>query len=518
MGPSWRQFVSLGYLAIGLVALTGPAAADKSLVEQGAYLARAGDCEACHTAPGGRPYAGGAPINSPFGKIYPPNITSDKEAGIGGWSDDDFYRAMHEGVNKDKEYLYPAFPYQWFTKMTRQDVLALKAYLDTVPPVSIASKPTHLMFPFDVRSGLGIWNQAFFKPGEFKPDPAKSAQWNRGAYLVEGPGHCGDCHTPKNAAMAPENSQAFAGGNIDYWYAPNITSDPTRGIGKWSQDDVVKYLKTGMSPDKGVVVGPMAQVVNESMKYLSDEDIQAIAAYIKDLPPLADYKPDRPSEMSGAHRPGEEVYLNNCASCHQLNGQGRPGAIPALAGNSLVTAKGPENVVRVILQGRLAAGTYAPMPAVGNDLSDQEIADVTDYVRTAWSNAAPVIEQTSLVGSIRGQTVTGLAGIGAREVNGDPCEVEPQYHVVTISDPQHLLDQSLASMTDENMEETIPSLISRVHQISPNLAQADVVNGLSLAYCRLQSRDPGFNQPKGRARLDRFNYLVYGELTAGGHG
>ena len=518
MNRGGTRAIMVGVVLAALEATAAAAVADRSVVEQGAYLARAGDCEACHTAPGGKPYAGGPPLNSSFGRIYAPNITPDREAGIGAWNDDDFYRALHEGVGKHGEYLYPAFPYQWFTKMTRQDVLAIKAYLNTIPPVNVASKPTQLMFPFDVRSGLGLWNQAYFRPGEFKPDPGKSAQWNRGAYLVEGPGHCGDCHTPKNAAMAPETAKAFSGGNIDYWYAPDITSDPTRGIGKWSEDDIVKYLKTGVAPDRGVVVGSMAQVVNESLTYLSDDDLRAIAAYLKSLPPIADYKPDRPSEMGGAHAPGETVYLNNCASCHQLNGEGRPGSIPALAGNSVVTAKGPENVIRVILQGRLATGTYAPMPALGSSMSDQEIADVTDYVRTAWKNAAPVINQTGLVGDIRAETVTGLSGAGAREMNGDPCAVGSENHVVAISDPQRQLDQSLASMTDENMRETIPGLLARVRQLSPDLSQADVVNSLSLAYCRVQSQGGALRDEKGRARLSRFSLLVYGELASGGRG
>jgi mono/diheme cytochrome c family protein len=424
---------------------------------------------------------------------------------------------MHEGVGKHGEYLYPAFPYLWFTKLSRPDVLAIKAYLDTVPPVNVASKPNRLMFPFDVRSGLALWNQAYFKAGEFRPNPQKSAQWNRGAYLVEGPGHCSDCHTPKNAAMAPEDGKAFSGGNIDYWYAPNITSDPKRGIGRWSEDDVVKYLKTGIAPDKGVVVGPMAQVVSESMAHLTDEDVRAIAVYLKDLPPIADYKPDRPTDMAGAHAPGEAVYVTNCASCHQLDGRGRPGSIPALAGNSTITAKGPENVIRVILQGHIATGTFAPMPGFAENLSDQEIADVTDYVRNSWSNAAPVISKTGLVGDIRAETVSTLSGAGAREIDDNPCTMGPEApHVFTISDPQRQIDQALASMTDETMLDTIPSLITRVRQLYPDLSQSEIENGLALSYCRLQSRNSDFQKPKGRTRLDRFNLLVYGELAASG--
>ena len=229
-----------------------------------------------------------------------PNLTPDPVHGIGAWSDDEFYRAMHEGVGRQGQYLYPAFPYQWFTKVTRDDVLAIRAFLKTVAPSSEPSKPNRLMFPFDIRAGLGPWNALYFHPGGFKPDPGKSEAWNRGAYLVEGLGHCGDCHTPKGLAMEPENSKAFSGGSIDNWYAPNITSDPAQGIGRWSEEELVQYFKTGTARGKGVVVGPMAQVVHDSLAHLSDSDLQAIAAYVKSIPPLASYKPDRPQRRTRA--------------------------------------------------------------------------------------------------------------------------------------------------------------------------------------------------------------------------
>ena len=248
-----------GVVGAILVAWATAAAAegsDPALVQRGAYLARAGDCEACHTTPGGAPYAGGAALHSPYGPIYPPNITPDKKNGIGAWSDDQFYRALHEGIDDQGHNLYPAFPYQWFTKVTRDDVLAIRAFLNTVPPSSEPSKKQGLMFPFDIRAGLAPWNALFFHPGAFKPDPSKGDQWNRGAYLVEGLGHCGDCHTPKGVAMEPETSKRFSGGEIDDWYAPNITSDPVHGIGGWSEDDLVQYLKTGATARGRVQAAP----------------------------------------------------------------------------------------------------------------------------------------------------------------------------------------------------------------------------------------------------------------------
>jgi mono/diheme cytochrome c family protein len=492
---------------------SGPS--DSVLVERGAYLARAGDCEACHTKPGGAPYAGGAAITSPFGPLYAPNLTPDAVQGIGAWSDDDFYRAMHEGVGRQGQRLYPAFPYQWFTKVTRDDVLAIRAFLKTVAPSSEHSKPNRLMFPFDIRAGLGPWNALYFHQGEFKEDSAKPAAWNRGAYLVEGLGHCSDCHTPKGVAMEPQNSKAYSGGAIDNWYAPNITSDPAQGIGRWSEEELVQYFKTGATRGKGVVVGPMAQVVHDSLSHLSDSDLQAIAAYVKSIPPLATYKADRPSGEVGPHPSGENVYIEHCSFCHQLDGRGRAGAVPALAGNGAVQAKGPEDVIRVILGGHLATGTFAPMPAVGAGMTDQEIADVTDYVRTAWSNAAPVIQKTGLVGDIRAKTISGLAGPGARDENNDPCQIgQNSTPVPSIDDPQ--INKTLASMSPESMLSAIPTLIARVKEHSPDKPQADIINGLMLAYCRIEARTPEFLKPGGRDQLNRFGQLVYGELASKG--
>ena len=507
--------LSAGAAILALTALSAPAAADAGPIERGEYLAKAGDCVACHSAPGGAPYAGGGAINSPFGRLYAPNITPDKINGIGAWTDDEFYRAMHEGRGRNGEFLYPAFPYQWFTKISREDVNAIRAYLQTVPPSSAPSKPTRLAFPFNVREGLGAWNDLYFKPGAYTPDASKSDQWNRGAYLVEGLGHCGDCHTPKGIAMQPVPARAFSGGQIDDWYAPNITSDSTRGIGRWSEDDLVQYLKTGTAPGKGVAVGPMAQVVHDSLSQLTDSDLHAIAAYLKSIPPISDYQAQRPTGELGPNASGASVYLDHCASCHQVNGQGLKGAVPALAGNDVVRANGPEDVIRVILGGRLATESFAPMPAMGADMTDQEIADVTDYVRTAWSNAAPVINQTGLVGAIRAKTVSTVSGLGAIEEQNDPCRTsEYDRAIPTIDDPDVV--RALTAMNAETMQPTAQTLIARVRRVSPQLSQADIVNGLTLAYCKIEAHTASFREPHGRVLLNRFSLLVYSELASGG--
>ena len=262
-----------------------------------------------------------------LGRSIAPNITPDKTNGIGAWSDDEFYRAMHEGIGKHGEYLYPAFPYQWFTKVTREDVDAIRAYLQTVPPSSAPSKPTRLMFPFNIREGIGAWNDLYFKPGAFAPDASKSDEWNRGAYLVEGLGHCGDCHTPKGIAMQPETSKAFSGGAIDDWYAPNITSDVRSAASDAGPRRIsCNILKTGAAPGKGVLVGPMAQVVHDSLSHLTDEDLHAIAAYLKTIPPISDYKARAADRRDRAARLGRERLsrpLRRVPSGQRTGHQGR---------------------------------------------------------------------------------------------------------------------------------------------------------------------------------------------------
>jgi mono/diheme cytochrome c family protein len=499
---------------LGIFASGALAADDPGLVSRGEYLARAGDCVACHTAAGGKPFAGGDAIHSPFGAIYAPNITPDKATGIGDWSEDDFYRAMHEGVGKHGEYLYPAFPYQWFTKITRDDVKAIKAYLDTVEPVDAKPRQTRLMFPFNVRIGIGGWDAAFFKPGEFKADPSKSPEWNRGAYLVEGLGHCGDCHTPKGTAMEPIESKAFSGGAVDNWYAPNITSDAAHGIGGWSDKDLAEYLKTGSAPGKGVVVGPMSQVVRDSLSYLTDEDRRAIVAFLKSTSPIVDYNATSSASAGSAHAPGEAVYLSHCAFCHQTNGKGLPGAVPALDGNGVVTAKGPEDVIRVILGGRLASGSYAPMPAIGADMSDQEVADVVDYVRNAWSNRAPATQQNGIVAAIRADTHTILS---SSKGDKDSCQPGPDAPAIKpIVDPQRQIDRTLGAMTAETMMEAIDQSIARARQVAPDASPSDIVNELTLAYCRVEAGRGKLADPDQRRLLNRFSQLVYTQLASNG--
>jgi mono/diheme cytochrome c family protein len=278
---------SLSYSIFAIVAgmaTAGPmvsanAASDPGQIARGKYLTTAGDCVACHTAAGGQQLAGGDALDTPFGKIYPPNITADKKNGIGDWSDDDFYHALHDGIDKDGHYLYPAFPFPWYTKVSRQDVLAIKAYIFSLPTSDKADKPLAFGFPFDIREGLLGWRTLFFKAGEYQPDTSKSPEWNRGAYLVEGLGHCGECHNKSKLTGASDWSGNLKGGVIEGWYAPSLTENVQQGIGKWSVKDLASYLKSGKAPGNGVVVGPMQETIHDSLSKLTDADLQAIAVY-----------------------------------------------------------------------------------------------------------------------------------------------------------------------------------------------------------------------------------------------
>ncbi len=494
-----------GFVPLGA---RGEPAPDASLIARGKYLVTAGDCVACHTkpGPGGIPFAGGQYISTPFGQMPTPNLTPDKETGLGSWTDDDFYRALHQGIRKDGAYLYPGLPYPWFTRVTRDDVLAIKAYLFSLPAVHAPTPPTRLVFPFTIRAGIAGWNSLYFKPGEFKPDASKSAQWNRGAYLVEGLGHCSDCHTPKNTAQAPIDSEAYSGGKLDGWYAPNITSDPKEGIGTWSQQALVTYLKTGAYKGRGTVIGPMAQTVHDSLSKLTDQDLTAMAVYIKALPAKQSYK-QGVMVAGGNNAAGLQVYLDNCSSCHQPNGQGLTGAIPNLADNGAVTAKGPQNVLRAVLGGLPAENTYGPMPGFATVLSAQQIADVTNYVRTSWGNKAPATATPDMVSGLAPRTQTMLAGTHwCQAASGSPLDG-------IIANPSSGISAAMASITQDSLLERVDAIVADVKKAEPGAKQAEVVNTLTRAYCPYVAKDARVPVAQKGQVLDQFAALVYTQFS-----
>ena len=399
---------ALGVAAAALIALNlrgeAPLPASETLkstpelVARGDYLARVGNCMACHTPQGGAPFAGGRGIETPFGVVHSSNLTPDKAHGIGDWTSAEFWRAMHHGRSRDGRLLYPAFPYPSYTEVTREDSDALYAYLHSLPAVAQANRPHALRFPYSTQAALGVWRALFFAPGAPRLEPAQTAEYNRGAYLVNGLGHCAACHTPRNALGATTEAKAFTGGLIPVqnWYAPALNAVAEAGVQQWPLDDVVALLQTGVAPH-GSVMGPMAEVVFRSTQYLSDADARAMAVYLQALPQDGGKAPaasPRPSAATLAR--GGKVYEQQCAQCHGGQGQGQPGAFPALAGNRAVVLADPTNVVRVILQGGYlpaTAGNPRPhgMPPFQHLLADEDVAAVASYVRASWGNQAGAV-------------------------------------------------------------------------------------------------------------------------------
>jgi mono/diheme cytochrome c family protein len=376
------------------LALAAAAAGTRALgqapdaVERGRYLTAAGECAGCHTRKGGPPFAGGMPLKTSLGTLLSANITPDPQTGIGSWTPDQFYRALHRGLDDQGHHLYPAMPYNYFTRVTRQDTDAIFAYLRTVPPVSNAPKRDQLPFPLNIRGVMAFWNGLFFHPGEFTPHPARSADWNRGAYLVGGLAHCGGCHTQMNALGAPKTAQYLQGGTFADGFAPDLTPNPRTGLGAWSRQDIVDFLKTGRNTH-AAAAAEMASVVAGSTSRLSDADLQAIATYLGELPPSPSRPGVAPSERT--MRRGEAVYTANCAGCHQPQGQGGPGLFP-LAGDAKLQQANPVGTLHDILAGvprkATVASPAAAMPAFAS-LSDKDAAAVATYIRNAWGNSAP---------------------------------------------------------------------------------------------------------------------------------
>jgi mono/diheme cytochrome c family protein len=375
-------------------------------IARGKALVTAGDCVACHTAPGGAPFAGGLALQTPFGVIMTPNITPDNVTGIGSWSANDLARAMHEGRRPGGTYLYPAFPYPYYTKVARADVEAIYAYLRSLPAVANSVNRNTLPFPFNIRLSMMGWNSLFFTPGTFAADPKRSDEFNRGAYLVEGLGHCGACHTPFNAFGASKASQYLQGNQIDNWTAPNITNDMHSGLGKWSADDIVQYLKTGQTRFS-LASGPMKDVIENSTSKMPDADLKAIAVYLKERGAAGSPAPMPLASSDPRMRAGEAIFTDTCSACHKRSGTGVEHLFPKLAGNVVATQDDPASLIRIVIAGGRAAATEErptspAMPSLGYRLNDAEVAAVVTYVRNSWGSAAsPVSAET--VKALRGK-------------------------------------------------------------------------------------------------------------------
>lgn len=392
--------LSIAGAVAGLMLSTPVLAEDSaavSLVAKGQYLAIAGDCGACHTAPNGKPFAGGLALATPLGKIYSTNITPSKVAGIGDYTLEDFEKAVRKGVRKDGANLYPAMPYTAYAKISDEDMQALYAYfMHSVKPVDEHAVATSLPFPFNIRLSMAGWNLLFAGDKPFVADSAQSSQWNRGAYLVQGLAHCSTCHTPRNALMAEESGKTMAGASLGTWFAPNITPDPHAGIGSWSQQSLEHYLATGRSDNGSQAGGPMLEAINKSFSKLSPEDIAAIATYIRSLPaqnsnaapgklPSSTPKLSDIAIMNGTASEGANLYEAHCSTCHQLSGQGSNG-LPALSGNAALKRPVADNAVMAVLDG-LTPDKGQAMPSFSHDMSDQQVATLVNYLFKTYGDA-----------------------------------------------------------------------------------------------------------------------------------
>jgi mono/diheme cytochrome c family protein len=377
-------------------ALSAARAAEPSaeMIARGKALVDAGDCYTCHTSDPAKPFAGGVRIDTPFGAITSPNLMPDRETGIGAWSEQDFYRALRSGVAPDGSRYYPAFPYPYFAKLTRDDIFAIRAYLTTLTPTTNKAPPPELRFPLNFRVVMRAWNYLFFRPGILEPDQKKGTDWNRGRYLVETLGHCGACHTPKNVFGADRRNRAFTGGLVGGWFAPRLDAAERSGLASWKIDDIVEYLQSGRN-QKSHADGPMAEVVVNSTSKMSDADVHAIAVYLKSLPP-GPSEPQVTPPKDSAMASGKAIYDHYCTACHEADGSSSPGVYPPLNGNALLQSADPSSTIRLILDGAQTVTTpRAPntgqMPAYARQFSDQEVADITNYIRNSFGNSAPAV-------------------------------------------------------------------------------------------------------------------------------
>ena len=422
---AWRTFARgpLAFAGGSTVALadyheanpTGvPAGLTKAdIVKRGEYLAKAADCMVCHTAPGGADYAGGLAFPLPFGTLYSTNITADKDTGIGNYSDQDFLDAVQRGIRKDGARLYPAMPYTSYTFMTDADVLAIKAYLLSLPAVPRQNQRDMLQFPFNQRWSMIFWSLAFNPNTRFAPNTEKSAEWNRGAYIAEALAHCGDCHTPRNLAFALDNHRKFGGAVAAGWRAYDITSDKGTGIGSWSDEEVFAYLAKGHAAGRGTASGPMGEAVDHSFSQMDPADIRALVTYLRSIPAVASSEPATiappapasPKEGGAvADAPGRKVFAQACVSCHSWTGVSALSPFATISGSRAVNDPSATNVAQIVISGtrRFTPGAMS-MPAFGSTYTDTEIAAVANYVTGRFGNSASKLTAKD-VADLRGQT------------------------------------------------------------------------------------------------------------------
>lgn len=391
-----KILTSLTAAALLLASSDSPAQPEYDQYARGSYIATLGDCTACHTIDAKKPFAGGVKLQTPFGTLVGANITPDRETGIGKWSYDDFRRAMTEGVGHGGKRLYGAMPFTAYTKMSDRDLQDLWAWMQTVQPVHNPVESNQLPFPFNIRTSLMVWNWINFDKGAFQPDRNKSAGWNRGAYLVQGLGHCGTCHTPKNFLGGDKSGQFLGGEVVEGWYAPNLSASEHSGLGKWTPEDIITYLRTGVNR-YDIASGPMADAVRHSTQYWRDEDLKAVATYLKGGEKGSEKVPQPISASDDRMKLGAQIYEAKCSACHSPGGRGEKNIFPQLADNPLINQQDATSLIRVVAAGSRGVDsnlrpTAPAMPSFAGSLSDDHIAAVLTYIRNSWGNAAAPVE------------------------------------------------------------------------------------------------------------------------------
>jgi mono/diheme cytochrome c family protein len=482
---------------------------DPGLVTRGAYLAKAADCMPCHTSAKDKQFAGGLKLDTPFGAIFSPNITPDPDTGIGRWTYEDFKNAVHAGIRADGSYLYPVMTYDAFTLITEDDLKALWAYFRSIPAIKQQNRGNELGFPFDIRLTLMPWRWLFFTEGYYKQNPAKGPQWNRGAYLVEALAHCSDCHTPRNFMGATIASKWLQGARIDQWYAPNITAEALRTVNQWDKARLVAFLRKGAG-NNTTVLGPMQEVVHDSMSFLTESDLDAMATFLLDLPPGAETPPKPVAQKLApdVEARATKLYSDNCASCHQADGKGIANQIPPLAGNPAILAAKPFDILAAVLQGVPARDDIIAMPSFAGSLGDQSVADLANYVRTGFGNEASPNATPSMVAAWRSTlSLPVYASASARTFD---CPSVGQGGSASF-DPS-----VIAGLGRELSQRSVSyaQLVADYQAKNPKAGLTDIVNNLIAAYCPVVAANASLsNEGKSRA-LARFGREITSYVTS----
>ncbi len=449
---------------------------DADAIARGEYLAKVAHCTACHTSDASKPFAGNVAIDSSFGTMYSSNITPDPTTGIGNWSEKEFEGALRRGVGKGGEYLYPSMPYTDFTKISDADVHALWLYFRSVKPVKAAVDENHMKFPFNVRPGIAAWQAVYLHQGRYADDKSQSAEWNRGAYLVEGLGHCGACHTPTNVAMAPVKGKALQGNVVDHWFAPDISGGRFSNIQKWNEDELVQYFKNGHNDKNQVAVGPMQQTIDLGLSQMTDADLHAMAVFLKNQGTVDEKAPsDHTIATAGERRSGMTLYQENCATCHAANGKGVAGVAPSLVGAGSTSGAKPDTAIKAVLQGFAPSGQWGVMPSFAQVLTARQVSDIVNYVRTAWGNNG-----TGYVSARDIDHVARSADLGDQQVQS--ALICPSASVADV-DPA-TLEQVRAAAADPTPETSTAKLVRDYRTRHPKADRTNIVTTISGAFCR----------------------------------